>query len=93
MNNNGEQKQYIIDGQLMTEQQAQMYYQQMQQMALQQQSQDDSFNTFTNLNQNQLLEMYGQEQQNFENESEEAYEEGQHDSRVVKTVRSLKRQK
>jgi hypothetical protein len=39
-----------------------MYYQQMQQMALQQQSQDDSFNTFTNLNQNQLLEMYGQEQ-------------------------------
>lgn len=69
-----------------------MYYQQMQQMALQQQSQDDSFNTFTNLNQNQLLEMYGQEQQNFENESEEAYEEGQHDSRVVKTVRSLKRQ-
>ena len=95
MNNNGEQKQYIIDGQLMTEQQAQMYYQQMQQMAQHQQSNDESFNTFSNnLNQNQLLQMYEGEQQNFENEmSEEAYEEGQHDSRVVKTVRSLKRQK
>lgn len=31
--------------------------------------------------------------EDFGGESEEAYEEGQHDSRVVKTVRSLKRQK
>jgi hypothetical protein len=37
--------------------------------------------------------MYEGDQKQFENDSEEAYEEGQHDSRVVKTVRSLKRQR
>ena len=71
---NGQQPQYMVDGQLMTEQQAQLYYQQLQQM--QEQSEEQPHNMFHSLNQQQVLQMYGEQAQNenFENDSESNYD-------------------
>lgn len=59
---------------------------------MQEQSEEQPHNMFHSLNQQQVLQMYGEQTQNenFENDSESNYDAFQ-DARVVKTVRSLKR--